>query len=125
LVNSKDLAVRWKHDDFSQLLREQGPPGPEKEILTRIVRGPEAPIQAEEGQTIVVECAPDEVATGGGYGDTSFLQEDNVINPLFQENAGQSGDLPLTSWELRYTNPGPEPVVIEPFAVCAKLVDAP
>jgi hypothetical protein len=70
-----------------------------------------------------VRGSPHEQHRRGGFSQTNFVQESNVINPVYQES-GSPGPSPI-SWVVTYTNPGPDVVVIEPFAICAQLVVLP
>ena len=69
------------------------------------------------------KCESGEVATGGGLFHTSGANE---INPP-EDDQGNPAAKP-TEWTVRYLNPsGPNQLsaVIQAFAECAKLVDAP
>ena len=55
--------------------------------------------------------------TGGG----SWIQDSNNMNAhVFSAKASNS-----ESWLVQLPNPGPGSVIIQAFAECAKLVDAP
>lgn len=95
-----------------------GPQGPDKELQARVVSGDVVEVSSNELELAVAECDPDEVATGGGIANTGG---GNVINPFTADS--QQEDPPR--WEMNVINPDPNPIGIEAFAVCAKLVDAP
>jgi hypothetical protein len=71
--------------------------------------------------TAVAECADDELATGGGILSTST--DNNIVNPAWQHRGIPLSD--PTTWELNYANPAQDPVQIQAYAECAKLVDVP
>lgn len=99
----------------------QGPAGPTQELQVRTVPSGLVTVPAGGGQTtIIAECNPDEVATGGGM---LIIDDDNVFNPSSQQS-GEPETQPNT-WVVLYRNNGPNPVDAIAFAECAKLVDAP
>ena len=98
---------------------KQGLPGPDKELQVRTVDGDEVVAQPNVLTIVVTECAEDELATGRGIGRQSTSGD----NPGLQDHRIPTND--PTTWELRYLNPGPNPVDIQAFAECAKLVDVP
>lgn len=104
----------------------QGAPGPDKELEVREVDGVADFIPAGERGRSVAECAPGEVATGGGM-NISPLQGDtpNTINPNEVVDSGTPIPGTTTNWDVSAVNPGPNDLVIRSFAQCAKLVDAP
>ncbi|MGB7665367.1 MAG: hypothetical protein WBL67_21730 [Nitrososphaeraceae archaeon] len=71
--------------------------------------------------TAFARCAADELATGGGTGE-SF--SGNTVNPGPVRDFG-TPDANPTMWQFEYSNPGPSPVNLQAFAECAKLVDVP
>jgi hypothetical protein len=99
---------------------EQGPPGPDKVLQVRTVRGDVVTVQANQRVDVSASCSPGEVVTGGGMlSDTTS----NTINPAWFD-LGSPENNP-TAWELAYRNPGPAPVDVRAVAECARLVDAP
>jgi hypothetical protein len=99
----------------------QGPAGPDKELLTRIVEGPQIPVGEQMTDTSSVECTDGEVATGGGLKIEWIALGQN--NPTYQMT-GTPGDAPNT-WEVEFTNNSGAGANIQAFAVCAQLVDVP
>ena len=99
-----------------------GPTGPDKELQVRTDIGVDVIVEPNSRGTAVAQCAPDEKATGGGTNEIYS----NTSNPEPQQvsDIGLPVDDP-TRWEIEYSNPGPDYVVIQAFAQCAKLVDAP
>jgi hypothetical protein len=104
-----------------------GPPGPEgppgtsgaeKELQVRSVDG--TPLSIPSGQQGVrsVACGPGEVATGGSYTISPFLNE---INPDIIADEGLGSNV----WFVTVNNPGPNAIEIIPHVQCAKLVDVP
>jgi hypothetical protein len=76
---------------------EQGPAGPDKELQVRTVFGDLKEIPRDSVGTATASCAPDEVATGGGYYYTSD-QFSNGLNPL--QNDFGSPDIQPNQWEF-------------------------
>jgi hypothetical protein len=99
----------------------QGPAGPDKELLTRIVEGPEVPVGGLMTEISSAECADGEVATGGGLKIEWITLGQN--NPTYQMT-GTPGDAPNT-WEVEFFNNSGADANIQAFAVCAQLVDVP
>ena len=66
------------------------------------------------------KCAPDELATGGGY----LVDDTAGPFPLFVQDMGIPLDAPDT-WSLTVFNQNEEGMFIRAFAECAKLVDVP
>ena len=97
------------------------PPGLNEELQTRVVVGAFGQV-AGDGSTRSTSaiCASDEVVTGGGSEVTSG---GNLINPTHRDFAEPTND--PDRWTVTATNPGPNPIQIRAFAVCAKLVDVP
>ena len=97
------------------------PPGIDEELQTRVVVGAFGQIEGD-GSTSSRSaiCASDEVVTGGGSEVTSG---GNLINPTHRDYAEPTNN--LDRWTVTVTNPGPNPIDIRAFAVCAKLVDVP
>ena len=97
------------------------PPGIDEELQTRVVVGAFGQVEGD-GSTSSRSaiCASDEVVTGGGSEVTSG---GNLINPTHRDYAEPTND--PDRWTVTVTNPGPNPIDIRAFAVCAKLVDIP
>jgi hypothetical protein len=99
---------------------EQGPPGPDKELQVRRVVGNGVIVPGPGQGAEEVECASDEVVTGGG---SNYLLRDfgeNEINPNISAFPTINN-----GWEVFVLNPGPNPVTIQSVVECAKLVDVP
>jgi hypothetical protein len=97
------------------------PPGLDEELQTRVVIGAFGQVEGD-GSTSSRSaiCASDEVVTGGGSEVTSG---GNLINPTHRDYAEPTNN--PDRWTVTVTNPGPNPIDIRAFAVCAKLVDVP
>jgi hypothetical protein len=107
------------------LTGEQGPPGPKQELEVRRVIGTPTEIPAGDSDTVTASCAPDELATGGGFTLRKEIEDQpNTANPEMGSVASPPNDAP-NGWSYDVTNPGPNPVGINSIAQCAKLVDAP
>ena len=102
---------------------DTGPPGPKQELQVRTVSSDFVTVQPNSEGFAHADCAADEVATGGGVIESPPLT--NEINPFVEDLGGQVGIPPKSAWVFFYDNPGPEEVLIQAFAECAKLVDAP
>jgi hypothetical protein len=103
---------------------QQFPPVPpvlDEELQTRVVVGAFGRVEGD-GSTSSRSaiCASDEVVTGGGSEVTSG---GNLINPTHRNYAEPTNN--PDRWTVTVTNPGPNPIDIRAFAVCAKLVDLP
>lgn len=97
---------------------EQGPPGPDKELQVREVFGDSMIVPPGGHGVAFVECGPDEVVTGGGFQHV-MSSNDNEINPsVVSASFGNE-------WFTSVFNPGPNPMTINAFAECAKLIDVP
>ena len=96
------------------------PPGPDEELQTRVVVGASGQVGGGSTRSTSAICASDEVVTGGGSEVTSG---GNLINPTHRDFAEPTND--PDRWTVTATNPGPNPIEIRAFAVCAKLVDVP
>jgi hypothetical protein len=108
-------------EDESGPAGPEGPPGPsgsDKELQVRSVDG--NPLSIPSGQQGVrsVACGPGEVATGGSYTISPFL---NVINPDIITDEGLGSNV----WFVTVNNPGPNAIEIVPHVQCAELVDVP
>lgn len=97
---------------------EQGPPGPDKELQVRQVIGNTETVERQGFSKAV--CDSDEVATGGGATYAMSVFGPNEINPTISDYATLDN-----GWEAFALNPGPNPMIIEAYAECAKLVDVP
>ena len=102
---------------------EQGPggigeqAGSDQELQVRQVPGLLVQVLPGNLGEALATCAADEVVTGGG----SWIQDSNNMNAhVFSAKASNS-----ESWLVQLPNPGPGSVIIQAFAECAKLVDAP
>jgi hypothetical protein len=95
---------------------EQGPPGPDKELQVREEFGETVTVAPGENGFAPAECNPDEVVTGGGF---QYVESDNERNPSIASFSIGDG------WVISAFNPGPNPMPINAFAECAKLVDVP
>ena len=87
------------------------------ELQVRSVDG--TPLSIPSGQQGVrsVSCAPGEVATGGSYTISPFLNE---INPDIIADEGLGSNV----WSVTVNNPGPNAIeIIIPYVQCAKLAD--
>jgi hypothetical protein len=96
------------------------PPGLDKELQVRTVRGDTVIVPANLARTATASCASDEFATGGGH---EIRDLTNEKKPTISSDAVPD-DAPYT-WSFSLANPGPDEVVIGPFAVCAELVNVP
>lgn len=97
------------------------PPGTDVKLQTRIVVGAFGQVEGDGSTTSrSAICASDEVVTGGGSEVTSG---GNLINPTIRDYAEPTNN--PNRWTVTVTNPGPNPIDIRAFAVCAKLVDIP
>jgi hypothetical protein len=97
------------------------PPGLNEELQTRVVVGAFGQVDGDGStRSTSAICASDEVVTGGGSEVTSG---GNLINPTQRDFAEPTND--PDRWTVTATNPGPNPIEIRAFAVCAKLVDVP
>lgn len=97
------------------------PPELDEELQTRVVVGAFGQVEGD-GSTSSRSaiCASDEVVTGGGSEITSG---GNLINPTHRNYPERANN--QDRWTVTVTNPGPNPIDIRAFAVCAKLVDVP
>ena len=92
------------------------PPGLDEELQTRVVVGASGQVGGGSTSSRSAICASDEVVTGGGSEVTSG---GNLINPTHRDFAEPTND--PDRWTVTATNPGPNPIEIRAFAVCAKL----
>ncbi len=102
---------------------QQFPPVPlglDEELQTRVVVGAFGQVEGRSTSSRSAICASDEVVTGGGSEVTSG---GNLINPTHRDYAEPTNN--PDRWTVTITNPGPNPIDIRAFAVCAKLVDVP
>jgi Collagen triple helix repeat (20 copies) len=102
----------------------QGPAGPpgtsgaEKELQVSSVDGNPLVIPSDQQGVRSVACGSGEVATGGSYTISPFLNE---INPDIITDEGLGSNV----WFVTVNNPGPNAIEIIPHVQCAKLVDVP
>jgi hypothetical protein len=90
-------------------------------LQTRIVVGAFGQVEGDGSTTSrSAICASDEVITGGG---SEVTGGGNLINPTIRDYAEPTNN--PNRWTVTVTNPGPNPIDIRAFAVCAKLVDGP
>lgn len=97
---------------------QPGLPGPDKELQVRQVIGNTETVEGQGLSKAV--CDSDEVVSGGGatYAMSDFGP--NEINPTISDYATLDN-----GWEAFALNHGPNPMTIEAYAECAKLVDVP
>ena len=101
---------------------DSGPPGPEKELQVRHVTSEVVTIPGNPPGTITTiftECADDEIVVGGGY-STSYwggiIAGNAKFSPWVTESSTDNG------WLVEYTPRSQNPVNVQAFAECAKLV---
>lgn len=98
------------------LTGSQGPAGPDKGLQVTQRLGDLVVVPPGSFGLSVAECNADEVVTGGGM---SFQDNSNVINP------GHISQSVQPTWQVGYSNPGPDAVTISAIAECTKLVPPP